>query len=338
MRKEMESNAVVWTAEPLATALRECLATLAQPHRATLATSVDAVLRAPPETVSFVDADGLAALAKKTSRPPGPIIAICDTTLQDAVGWLSTYPWLSHVMNTAMLQHGMIGEHVTNVLTAIFAEKPKLLDWLGNDVAGRRVLMTRASRRTERLERMCEFFDSQGVGTRTVELLRDVAEELLTNAFYDAPVAAGIVKKAISRTNDVLLPDNDACDLVYGCRDDLALIRVRDPFGALARARLVEVLSRCARTDMQVEVDETMGGAGLGLWRIFSNASFVAISVLGQRHTEFLVGIAKRSVRPRPFAFHLYFKQGKRRFWQLFDGVDGSEMSLEQSVAIVTKK
>jgi len=335
----MESSAVVWTAEPLATALRECLATLTTlPRRAIVASSVEPILNADAQTVSFVDANGLVALAKKTSRPPGPVIAVCDTTLHDAVGWLSTYPWLSHVLNTAMVQHPMLCDHLNNVLLGLEAEKPRLLDWLGNDVAGRRVLMTRASRRTERLERMCEFFDTQGVGSRTVEMLRDIAEELLTNAFYDAPVAAGIVKKAISRTNDVLLPDNDACDLVYGCRDDMALVRVRDPFGALARARLVEVLSRCARTDMQVEVDETMGGAGLGLWRIFSNASFVAISVLGQRHTEFLVGIAKRSVRPRPFAFHLYFKQGKRRFWQLFDGLEGSEMSLEQSVAIVTKK
>ena len=45
---------------------------------------------------------------------------------------------------------------------------------------------------------------------------------------------------------------------------------------------------------MKVEVDETMGGAGLGMWRIFSGASFVAVSVLKHRHTEVLVGVAKR--------------------------------------------
>ena len=123
--------------------------------------------------------------------------------------------------------------------------------------------------------------------------------------------------------------------MVYGYRDDLAVVRVRDPFGSLSRARLVEVLARCARTDMRVEVDETMGGAGLGLWRIFTVATFVAISVVNNKHTEFLVGIAKRTAGPRPFAFHLFFKEPGHavRRWKLLDA-DTSEPPLNKSVAM----
>jgi hypothetical protein len=169
--------------------------------------------------------------------------------------------------------------------------------------------------------------------------LRDAAEELLTNAFYDAPVAAGVLDQPISRTQDVALSEDSACDMVYGCREDLAIVRVRDPFGSLSRTRLVEVLTRCARTDMRVEVDETMGGAGLGLWRVFSAASFVAIAVVNNRHTEFLVGIGKRvSAAQRPFAFHLFFKEHGRalRRWRLLDA-DSSKPTVNKSVTIVTK-
>ncbi|MDB4961822.1 MAG: response regulator receiver protein [Myxococcales bacterium] len=284
--------------------------TVVQSAEAFLGAQLDAQLDS--KTVSFVDSSTIAEL--EGTELSGNVIAVCDGTLQSSIGWLPTRPWLSHVLSASMLDHPLATEHLTNVINTLTGgERPRLLDWLGPTMSGRRVRLAQASRRVERLERMSDFLDSKGVGARTIEHLRDAAEELLTNAFYDAPVSAGAVDHPISRTQDVTLPDDDACDLVYGCRDDLAIVRLRDPFGSLTRTRLVEVLTRCARTDMQVEVDESMGGAGLGLWRIFSAASFVAISVVSGRHTEFLVGIAKKSPGPRPFAFHLFFRDGKKR-------------------------
>jgi hypothetical protein len=243
------------------------------------------------------------------------------------------------VISAATLQSPMAAEHLQNVTrTLTSTDPPRLLDWLGPPVNGRRVRLAHASRRAERLEKLTSFFEDQGVGSRTVELIRDAAEELLTNAFYDAPVAAGLVDKPISRTQDVSLSDDSACDMVYGCRDDLAVVRVRDPFGSLTRARLLEVLTRCARTDMAVEVDETMGGAGLGLWRMFSVASFLGLAVVRGRSTEFLIGIGKRAVRPRPFAFHLFFQEPSKspRRWRLLDP-DSTKPGINKSLTLVTK-
>ena len=284
------------------------------------------------ETVSFVDDS---TIDMSSRAPSGPVIAICDKPLQTAIGWLPSHPWLSHVVSGSLLSHPIAKEHLANVTsTLLSSSQPRLLDWLGPEAAGRRVRLTHANKRVDRLERMSEFFESKGVGSRTLQLLRDVAEELLTNAFYDAPVAAGAVKHPISRTQDVELPEEGACDLVYGCHEELALIRLRDPFGALSRARLLQVLTRCSRTDMQVEVDETMGGAGLGLWRVFSVATYVAVSVVNNRHTEVLVGIRKRaSAGARPYAFHLFFKESTRpaRQWKLLDE-ESSDPSLSISI------
>jgi hypothetical protein len=292
------------------------------------------------KTVAFLDRTTIPLAATVVEEsPPGPVVAICDEPLQTAIGWLQPHPWISHVVSGAMLEHPIADEHLENVTRTLSAGgKPRLLDWLGPTVTGRRIRLTHASSRAARLEKMSDFFHTNGVGPRTLQLIRDAAEELLTNAFYDAPVAAGALKKPVSRTQDISLPDDSACDLAYACRDDLVLVRVRDPFGSLSRRRLVEVLSRCARTDMKVEVDETMGGAGLGMWRIFSGASFVGIVVVKNRHTEVLVGIAKRAASgPRPFAFHLFFSDsGKRRFWKLADE-DSSKPSANKSVTIVSK-
>lgn len=292
------------------------------------------------KTVSFLDRTTIPLVATVADEsPPGPVLAICDEPLQTAIGWLQPYPWISHVMSGTMLEHPIADEHLDNVIRTLGAgDRPRLLDWLGPTVTGRRIRLTHASSRVERLEKLTEFFESNGVGSRTLHQLRDAAEELLTNAFYDAPVAAGALKGPVSRSQDISLPDDSPCDLAYACREDLAIVRVRDPFGSLSRRRLVEVLSRCARSDMKVEVDETMGGAGLGMWRIFSAASFVGIVVVKNRRTEVLVGVAKRATPgPRPFAFHLFFTDiGKRRFWKLADD-ESSKLALNQSVTIVPK-
>jgi hypothetical protein len=338
-------RAIAWMSEPLARVLRERIPT--ELHRVgSVRELLDA--RRDTKTVFFLDdgtlaqldhaAEGL-GLPEGELAPPGPVIAICDESLQTAVSWLQPHPWLSHVVSAGMLQHPMAAEHLGNVMSTLTSSgRPRLLDWLSPEVAGRRVRIAQSNRRIDRLERMSEFFESKGVGSRSLQQLRDVAEELLTNAFYDAPVAAGVLQGAISRTQEVSLPEESACDMVYGCREDLAVVRVRDPFGSLTRQRLVEVLTRCARTDMGVEVDETMGGAGLGLWRIFSAASFVAISVIDHRHTEFLVGIGKRVSGPRPFAFHLFFREHGQpvRRWKLLDA-ESMHSTSSTSVTIVTK-
>lgn len=336
-------RSIVWMSDTLSGPLRSLLSseiTIVRSAQEWLAAERDA------KTVTFVDNTTLTSLDQVASLPradqlasPGPVIVVCDDTLQTAIAWLPARAWLSNVVSTTTLQLPSAAEHIGNVMrTLTHTGAPRLLDWLGSTVIGRRVRLAHASRRVERLDRMTTFFDGKGVGGRTIELLRDAAEELLTNAFYDAPVAAGALSQPISRTQDVSLSDDSACDMVYGCRDDLAVVRVRDPFGSLARGRLIEVLMRCARTDMAVEVDETMGGAGLGLWRIFTAASFVALAVVQNRYTEFLVGIGKRlPARPKPFAFHLFFKDHPRaRRWRLLDA-DSTKPNVNKSVTIVTK-
>lgn len=293
-------------------------------------------LRETEDVVAFVDHHALGALTKR-EKLPGATIVVCKDPLSVAVSWLAPHPWVSHVVSATMLEHPLAEEHFGNVLMTMRAEKPRLLDWLGPDFAGRRIRLSHASKRVERLERMGEYLSSNGVGARTIEQLRDTAEELLTNAFYDAPVAAGAIKDPISRAMDVALPDKYACDLAYGARDDLAIVRVKDPFGSLTRKRLVDVLTRCSRTDMQVEVDESMGGAGLGMWRIFSNSSFVAVSIVPHSHTEILVGVAKRTPGPRPFAFHLFFGEASKLRQWMQAREETIKPSLNQSVLLELK-
>ncbi len=333
---------VIWVKDPTLRACGEKIAsgTITPGTQGTCTDTLDAFLSAmrEPDTIAFVDLGALVELGHvEAIVRPKNVIAIATESLPTSIGLLAPFPWLSHVISASMFEHPLATEHLLNLFESLMDSKPRLLDWLGPEVCGRRVRLSHASKRAARLERMADYLESNSVSSRTIDILRNAAEELMTNAFYDAPVAAGAIDGPISRTLDVELPDEFACDLAYGCRDDLAIVRVKDPFGSLSRDRLVEVLSRCARSGMSDEVDEAMGGAGLGMWRIFSNATFVAISVAENRHTEILVGVSKRVSGLRPFAFHLFFgKGGQRRFWSLAEGDEPTILSNSVQFALRT--
>ncbi len=301
------------------------------------------------KTISFLDSTTLAELDElsrqlvaddtgwpksrklATSVSIGPVILISSESPQTAVAGFQPRPWLSHVVSPTMLEHSMGQQHLDHVIRAATTKgAPRLMDWIGAEVSGRRVRIAHASRRVERLEKMARFLESQGASQRVREQLHDAAEEILVNAFYNAPVAAGAVEESIPRNHDVSLPDESAIDVAYGCRDQFAFVRVRDPFGSLSWERLVESLSRAARTD-KVE------GSGLGLSHVFSLASVVAVSVLNNQHTEVLVCILDDvPAAPRPFAFHLFFKDSaKRRSWKSANQDTLSDPMFNSSVSIV---
>jgi hypothetical protein len=275
-------------------------------------TSVNQFLDAPrdADAVFFVDRDALAALAK-VGDVPGPVIALCDDELSTASAWLRDHRWLSHVVRTAMLEYPMGGSHLGNVVSALATgTRGRLLDWVRPTLEGQRIRLTHASERSDQLAEMAFFFVENGIAKETSEQLCAAADALLINAFYEAPVAAGAVTKPIPRRIDVALPEDKPSDTVYGCSDDFAIVRVRDPFGSLSREKIIDALA-----------------AGSGLAKVVSAVSFVAISVARGHHTDVLVGIGKHEIRePRPFAIHLFFKDSaKRRVWKLLEEDSGQQ-------------
>ena len=293
------------------------------------------------KTIAFLDGKTLVSLdqfanaiaqADKTPSPAwrklvgavsiGQVVAVCNDELGTALDWLPTRPWLSHVISNSLLDSSAAKEHLARVFELTAAREPNLLDWL-NEGAGRRVRLTHASRRVDRLERIGQWFATQDVEGPQIIELRNVVEELLLNAFYEAPVAAG-ASLPIPRTRDVALPESYAVDIAYGCMGNLAVVYVRDPFGALSRERLVESLTR---RDTES-----------GLRRVFSTSTVVAISVMKNRHTELLVGIPKRGDVPKSFAFHFFFKEAARlHVWKLLDEETGKASDNTKSVTLVVE-
>jgi hypothetical protein len=285
--------------------------------------------------VGFVDLDQLPLLDGASIETP--IVAIVDCkpadTLAATIRALETHPNLCHVLTASLLQSPRACTHLAALIERFVAGPDQML--LGAGGVGRVALLASAGRRDLRLSRMEQFFVKHGVSDRAIAQILEVAEELVMNALYDAPSEAGYFKRPKQRIENVELPRELACEISYGIEDRMVFVRVRDHFGSLSRARLVQVLGRCnSRT---VALDESRGGAGLGLWRVFSASSVVAITVMPGALTEILVGIATKDGRGAArqlHAVHLFFAPPSEDYESLAIVPDDDQGLLDQSVTL----
>lgn len=299
---DLRPSSLVFAAEETAAAI---CAAVPGCVRITSRAEVIAALAIRPPIAAFVDVDLLPQIDGETNGVP--IVGIIDDALGGTVRTLTAFPWLSHLVTKAMISTPFAQSHLAMILERI--ERGPEFHVLGAPGTGRVALLTSSVRRDARFERMREFFAAQGASEKTVAASSDVAEELVTNALYDAPLEAGYFTSAVARTEDVELPPEHACEISYGVDHGSVILRIRDPFGALTRARLLGVLNRCNTTN--VTLDQSRGGAGLGLWRVFSAATAISITVIPGRLTDILVRIEKKKGRgaKQALAVHLFFPE-----------------------------
>jgi len=165
-----------------------------------------------------------------------------------------------------------------------------LAAWLPAGAELRRFSLRRASER-ERLFSEVEAFTAElGLGSRFASLYRAAADELVTNALFNAPVdGAGASRFAhVNRAEEIELGPREAVDVVLARGGALVGISVRDSFGSLSPATLTGQLARCFARDER-QVADKPGGAGLGLYVVLDASSHLVVDIAPGRATEFVV-------------------------------------------------
>jgi hypothetical protein len=133
-------------------------------------------------------------------------------------------------------------------------------------------------------QRVQDFILALGVPKRLGEMMSELAHELLMNAMYDAPVdASGQHKYNIDRKAEITLPDDEHARVRLATDGTRVVLQVRDRFGGLQRKHVVDGLARGLAGG---EMDQSHGGAGLGMAVCHHNALAMFFDVARGRHTE----------------------------------------------------
>ena len=188
------------------------------------------------------------------------------------------------------------------------AGPPPLTAYLDWGHTGFEERVTSSDERDRAVARVQDFVAALQVPKRLAEMASELSHELLMNALYDAPVDdRGVARYAGDRKAVVQLPSDDAARLRCATDGTRVIVQVRDRFGGLQRRHVVDGLARGLAGG---EMDQSHGGAGLGMSVCHHNALAIFFDVARGRHTEVTamleLDLNLREVRTLARSLHLF--------------------------------
>jgi hypothetical protein len=141
-----------------------------------------------------------------------------------------------------------------------------------------------------------------GFNLRITQGLAVVADELLTNCLYNAPTDdKGQPRYAsFARTIAVELAENEVVELTIAYDGKRFGISAVDPFGSLPSMKVVDYLAKCFRRGDD-QIDSKEGGAGLGLFKLFTLLQHFVVNIQPGVRTE-TIGLLEVTRSYREFA------------------------------------
>jgi CRP-like cAMP-binding protein/CheY-like chemotaxis protein len=178
---------------------------------------------------------------------------------------------------------------VTKILNRDYYGLEKYLGW---GVEIHKLDLKRSDQRNEAIEEMQNQLKSLGVRGTLLERCAIVAEEMLMNAIYDAPVdqSGKHLFNHLPRTEKVNWEQNLpglSSQLQFACDGNLVAVAVVDPFGSLPKKILIEYLEKNYMSAIEnVNANQNKGGAGRGLHQIIENSDLTIFNVRKGFKTE----------------------------------------------------
>lgn len=270
-----------------------------------------AALDIAPADLIFVSselADAVPDILKKSSA--SKLVYMVGSELTDEIGKLKTLgSSLSNIVSRHAEDRTFTVRNMATTVTKLISNDlfglEKYMLW-GVEALTRPI--TGSAGRAGLVEQMRAHLSSLGVRSTITDRAGMVAEELLMNAIYDAPVDKGVHHYAhLTRTTEVVLGAAEQGQFRFAADGMLAAISVSDPFGAFRMETLLEYLERNAASKGESVQVEGKGGAGRGLQQILLNSDLVVFNVRVGKQTEV---IAYFNLDPNkkdgPRSFHFF--------------------------------
>lgn len=202
--------------------------------------------------------------------------------------------------------------HAVRRLTDRDAMSPRLSEMFGWGSTSVKFRPRSSRERDLAVAEAASLAERAGAPSRVAARVGEVAHELLMNAMYDAPVDQyGTPKYAHDRKRELELDAGEVPTFRFASDGVHLALQTIDPFGGLTRDAVLQGILR-GRSGASAEhvIDTSGGGAGLGLYRIYSQGTVMIVDVDPGHYTSvtvfFDLDINPREARSLPVSLHLY--------------------------------
>jgi len=182
-------------------------------------------------------------------------------------------------------------------------------------ISTRQSIITTSTEKKAVLLEIQEFCQDIGLSRRFEMAFINVADELITNAIYNAPVDAegNRAYRNLPRTHKVEMEPGQEVVVKFCCDGRRLGIAAADAFGSLAPDEVLAYLAKCMRRGTD-QVDEKEGGAGLGFYTLYESLSHLIVNISPGVRTE-VIGLLDITAGFRAFAgkgksFNIFMEAG----------------------------
>lgn len=237
----------------------------------------------------ITDENGVELMEEVNSSYPGThFIMMCSKSAQENLNFLYRNLKLKICITRDLEQRNLTTKLILATLSKVLNQDyfgvEKYLSW-GVDVHTE--IIKASMQRNDLNDKMKSYLKRMGVRSSILDRVFTVAEEMMMNAVYDAPVDSGgrALFNHLTRKNDIVLDTHQFSKLSYACDGDYLAISVRDPFGSLRSKTIIEYLKSCY--DGQAgSLNTGKGGAGRGLHQIVEGSDFTIFNLKKAYKTE----------------------------------------------------
>ena len=248
-----------------------------------------------------LDPAGQAFVAACTARGCASIVLVgADAPLID-VGVLLQSAAFGHLV----VEDGLPALAETVLVTALKLLRQDLFGiekYLAWGVEPVRFVLERASARRGLVAHLHDDLLAQGWGRRVASRAAHAADELLSNAVFNAPVDAQgrRLRAELSRTEDWPLTGRDRVALSYACDGRFVALAVEDGYGSLdPHLGMAGLAQRCAG---HLQTRDGTGGAGIGLALACRHVDQLVFNIAPDTRTEVIGLIDVRKMPGRTSA------------------------------------
>lgn len=189
-------------------------------------------------------------------------------------------------------------EMITTVIKLLRGEVFGLEKYLAWGIEVRERVLTDAGQRTDAVAELNDDIHACALGPRVAAAASLIADELLSNALYNAPVddAGQHSRNTESRSGGRPLAGRELVSLRYACDARYLAVEVRDGYGSLERGTIMRCLKKAvSREPNKISMQTT--GAGIGLASVYGTCNHLVFNLDPGKRTEV---IALIDVRFRP--------------------------------------